>query len=89
VSVYVDAIFYCHPRDPAVARYGNAWCHLWADDVEELNAFAKRMSLNPSWFQDRAKFPHFDLTARMRERAIVFGAVETTWKVWIERQAKR
>lgn len=50
-------------------------CHLWADSVEELHAFAGRLGMHRSWFQDK-DLPHYDLTERRRPLAIMLGAVE-------------
>lgn len=63
--------------------YPNAWgpflrgsCHLMADSEDELHAFAKRLGMKRSWFQERVHFPHYDLTAGKRAKAVKFGAVE-------------
>jgi hypothetical protein len=48
---------------------------LVADSVGELNGFAEDIGLKPEWFQGD-KFPHYDLTPRMRLEAIRAGAVE-------------
>lgn len=50
-------------------------CHLAADSLDELHAFARRLGLKRAWFQDGRK-PHYDLTAGRREAAIRLGAVE-------------
>jgi len=56
-------------------------CHLIADTVEELRAFAARLGMRRSWLQtSKSGILHFDLTAARRGRAIRFGAkaCETT-----------
>lgn len=50
-------------------------CHLAADTEAELNVFAQRLGLKPSWFQSKT-FPHYDITASKRERALKRGARE-------------
>lgn len=70
MSVYVDALH----------NYG--WrlgpsCHLVADTLDELHAFAKRIGLRRAWFQSGRK-PHYDLTASRRAVAVSLGAVEVT-----------
>lgn len=55
---------------------GKVWCHLLADTIQELHSFAKRLGLRREWFQDQAKYPHYDLTSQMREKAVHLGAVE-------------
>jgi len=49
-------------------------CHLTADDIDELHAFARRLGLKRAWFQPRSS-PHYDLTPKRRERALELGAV--------------
>jgi hypothetical protein len=71
MAVYVDQM------RPALWKYGKA-CHLYADGVEELHAFALSIGMRRSWFQDREGFPHYDLTEGRRRRAVARGAVEHT-----------
>lgn len=49
-------------------------CHLTADTLEELHAFAARLGMKREWFQPKST-PHYDLTASKRERALELGAV--------------
>jgi hypothetical protein len=51
-------------------------CHLFADDDEELFAFARRLGLKMGWFQANRKLRHFDLTEGMRIKAVKMGARE-------------
>lgn len=51
-------------------------CHLVADSPDELHAFAARLGMRRRWFQDDPRLPHYDLTARRRERAVAMGAGE-------------
>lgn len=53
-----------------------ASCHLIADTLDELHAFAARLGLKRAWFQDAASAPHYDLTAKRRLAAVRLGAVE-------------
>lgn len=55
---------------------GKVWCHLLADTLTELHAFAQQLGLRREWFQAESKYPHYDLTIHMRDRAIHLGAVE-------------
>lgn len=68
MAVYVDNL-----RDYGW-RHGPS-CHLIADSVEELMAFAIGMGLRPEWFQSKST-PHFDLTAEGRSLAVEHGAIE-------------
>ena len=74
MSVYVDEL-------TTVCVRNKKWpysqsCHFVADSVEELHYFAGRMKLNPSWFQDQASLPHYDLTKNFRILAVKLGAIE-------------
>lgn len=66
MRVYVDRARWRWP--------GRTWCHMAADGVEELHAFARRLGLKRAWFQDR-RIPHYDLTETKRAEAVLLGAV--------------
>lgn len=53
---------------------GKQWCHLVADSLDELHAFAGRLGLKPVWFQWRTMYPHYDVTVAVRAKALVLGA---------------
>lgn len=53
-----------------------ASCHLTADTLNELHAFAASVGMMPAWFQNGRSGPHYDLTASRRAKAIQLGAVE-------------
>lgn len=76
MSVYVDALFVMRGRDSQAARLGalngHRWCHLMADDLETLHAFAARIGMKREWFQG----DHYDLTPSRRAAAVKAGAVE-------------
>jgi hypothetical protein len=69
MAVYVDEAIW-HWR-------GLRWCHLLADDTDELHRFAARLGIKPASYQGPPKTatPHYDLTAYERRRAIAQGAV--------------
>lgn len=73
MSVYVDEMSVCLQSDKWPFAQS---CHLVADSVEELQTFARKLRLHRSWFQDKSEMPHYDLTDRMRSRAILLGAIE-------------
>jgi len=77
MSVYVDPLFQTTRPGRGSWPYSQS-CHLYADTSEELHEFAARLQLQKAWFQDKPRFPHYDLTAGKRERAIRLGAVEHT-----------
>lgn len=53
-------------------------CHLMADTLDELHAFAARIGMKREWFQGNASAPHYDLTADRRAAAVEAGAIELT-----------
>jgi hypothetical protein len=80
MTVYVDDW-----RQPArVGRLNARWSHLTVgpdDDLAELHAFAARIGLRRSWFQNEP-WPrqHYDVTESKRQEAIRAGAVAITWR---------
>lgn len=71
MAVYVDeAVF---------KRWGLRWCHLTADDTEELHAFAALLGVERSRFHAKPGRPwadHYDLTEHKRRQAVSRGAIE-------------
>ena len=70
-------------------------CHMATDDLSEaglhaLHLFALAIGLHRSDFQPKS-FPHYDLTGKLRERAIACGAVAVTQRemVGMIRQARK
>ena len=91
MTVYVDPpIVYGrrvgpHPPD-------TPWCHMWADDLEELHAMAEAIGMQRAWFQDRKELPHYDLVPSRRAAAVARGAVEVDHAFlvrWMEATADR
>jgi hypothetical protein len=72
MSVYVDPLLPVHSR--ANWRWETS-CHLMADTIEELHAFAASIGIERRWFQTRPDFPHYDLSPDHRARAVELGAV--------------
>jgi len=68
MAVYVDEAIW--------AWHGRRWCHLLADDIDELHRFAAGLGLHGHSYQGPPKTasPHYDLTAFERRRAIGLGA---------------
>jgi hypothetical protein len=67
MAVYVDKaqIPYC----------GMLMNHMIADTLDELHAMAAALGLKRAWFQGKASFPHYDVCASVRAKAIKLGAV--------------
>jgi len=83
MAVYVD-----HAR---IEWRGKLWCHLVADDLDELHQFAAALSLPRSWFHRRASLPHYDVTTCARMMALRAGALPVTPReiVFRARHARR
>lgn len=69
MAVYVDS--------PVWYWQGRRWCHLLADDTDELHRFAARLGLTRMSYQGppRTSAPHYDLTGTERGRALALGAI--------------
>jgi hypothetical protein len=81
MAVYVDDLGICAdvPDDGTVVR--GRWSHLFADTEDGLRAFAATIGLKQGWIQHPGQPPaHFDVTARMRRRALAAGATPVTWR---------
>lgn len=73
MSVYVDELLK-HGGSESF-RWEHS-CHLYADSLDELHAFAEGLGLKRQWFQDKAGFSHYDLTVGKRAMAVKRGAME-------------
>lgn len=73
MTVYVDPMMPTMATEKWRFKYG---CHLYADTLEELHEFARRLGLKRSWFQTREAtgLDHYDLVVGKRRRAIQLGA---------------
>ena len=69
MTIYVDVAIW-HWR-------GLKWCHLLADDADELHRFAASLGIKRTSFQSppKVRAAHYDLTGYERLRAIAMGAV--------------
>ena|SRR5580765_33031 len=67
MAVYVD--------NERIPWRGRLWCHLVADSLDELHKFASSLGLKRGWFQDKASYPHYDVTMSVRDRALALGAL--------------
>ncbi len=67
MTVFVD--------NECITWRGKLWCHLVADSLDELHAFAARLGLRRGWFQEKASYPHYDVTTEVRDRALRLGAL--------------
>lgn len=76
MTVYVDS--------EAIRWRGRQWCHLVADSLDELHRFAALLGLRRSWFQSKARYPHYDVTMAVRNKALLLGAVDADRATLIE-----
>lgn len=72
MTVYVDNM----RRQATIGRGRPArWSHLMADTHDELEDFARRLRLDPSWIQhEGTRREHYDVTDTVRARALHLGA---------------
>lgn len=63
-------------------RMSGRWCHMLSDtnDRQELEAFARRLGLKPSWLDWHGMVPHYDLRPSKRALAVELGAQEISWR---------
>lgn len=77
MAVYVDA---------AIHRWRNRlWCHLIADDEEELHVFALELGLKREWYQTESSLHHYDIPKETRDLAVEMGALELSRKQMVLR----
>lgn len=76
MTVYVDS--------EAIRWRGREWCHLVADSLDELHSFATLLGLQRSWFQGKGRYPHYDVTIAVRNRALLLGAIDADRTTLIE-----
>ena len=84
VAVYVD--------EPIWQWRGRRWCHLTADDSDELHRFADELGLRRRWFQSKSGRPwhdHYDLPEEVRTLALARGAVALSTLQMGRMQAQR
>ncbi len=85
MAVYVDPLreHPAHRLAPHMRVHGLSWCHLFADDPQELDRFAISIGLRPEWAH-RPRGPawrvHYDLPPERRASAVAAGAVEFDWR---------
>ena len=85
MTVYIDKPT-TYPKEaiaPKALYYGRVWSHLWADSLDELHAFARRIGLKRDWFQNRPNFPHYDVTPAKFQIALTAGAQYTDLQTWL------
>ncbi len=72
MTIYVDS---------SIFPYRNTlYCHMMSGlddtDLSELHAFAQQIGLKRCWFQNKERFPHYDLAPSRRKLAVAQGTIE-------------
>jgi len=70
MTVFVDNV--------KIKYKGYQWCHLVADNLDELHSFARSLGISKKWFQIDGSYPHYDITVGQREVALRKGALNGT-----------
>lgn len=68
MAIYIDNV--------RILWRGRRWCHMVAENLDELHQFASRLGLKREWFQDSASYPHYDVTVETKAVALQIGAIE-------------
>lgn len=76
MPVYVDDANIVASVPNGAKVHTSKWCHMMADTLPELEAFARRLRLSPGWLQMKPSGVHYDLTAPKRRQAVSLGAIE-------------
>lgn len=84
MSVYIDPLRKCSINKE---WHWKESCHMFADTLEELHAFAQKIGMKRDWFQNK-RLPHYDLTKTRRKIAIENGAVEVDLN-WVKQKLKQ
>ena len=76
MAIYVDFV--------QIKFKGYKWCHMLADNLQELHDFAALIEVDARLFHRDASYPHYDVTVQMRETALEYGAIPADRKKIIE-----
>ena len=86
--IYVDkpASYLKVQKSAQAQRYGDIkWSHLFSDNEQELHDFASRLGLKREWFQNKARFPHYDIVESKRKLALKLGAQEVDLREYLKK----
>ena len=81
MTVYVDNMMYPW-RPPWLGGLTWRMNHLFADTDDELHLLAASIGLKRRWFEcpPKASWPHYDVSAAYRLKAIEAGAQRVHWR---------
>lgn len=51
-------------------------CHMGSPNLDELHAMAAAIGVARKWFQDKGRYPHYDICLSKKKIALRLGAVE-------------
>ena len=83
MSVYLDPI---RKTTPTGKWPFPTACHMWADSLDELQAFAGKLGLAPYWMHTIRGFVHYDLTELKRRQAVDLGAIEVDGRAAVKQR---
>lgn len=72
MTVYVDDLRFTRA---GVKKARVKYCHMVADSLEELHAFAKQIKVEPHFFHRARSCHHYDIVEHQKLAALVLGAV--------------
>lgn len=82
-NVYVDSAWASTgDRDAIKRRGGSVFCRLWADDLRDLHALARRIGLDRALYVGTPGCEHYELSIPNRRLALAFGAEEKATRDW-------
>lgn len=76
MAVYVDDLNTWTDK----GLFAKGSCHMTADTLDELHAFAVKIGMKRAWFQRHRLAPHYDLTPSRRAVAVRLGAIEMSFR---------
>ena len=83
--IYVDELNYQKPNGK------KKYCHMFADDLIQLEAFAELIGRKRAWFH-KMRVPelcHYDLDQKFRESAIENGAIVVNTRDYLNKLKKK
>ena len=88
MNIYVDQLtnYPSESLSLELRRAGTRWAHLWCLDLDNLHSFARRLGLKRNWYQDRPRFPHYDIVPSVHRRALECGAELMSIQTWLTAQ---
>lgn len=83
MTIVVDQLIYKRPNGRKL------YCHMFASSLEELHAFAELIGRPRHWFHNHGRYPHYDLDAEFRQKALDNDAQETKTHVYVDSMMRK